>query len=91
MVKLWARTVSNQKTVKKYDYVRYDDMEWAKFFDYVRDICHAMDISTPVITKTHLFNFAKFHFVKFLKSDFIEDVNFDYLMIENVGHSAPRH
>lgn len=84
MVKLWARTVSNQKTLKKYDYVNDKNMEWADFFDYVRDICHAMDISTPAITKTHLFNFAKFNFVKFFKSDFIDDVNFDYLIIENV-------
>lgn len=85
MVKLWARAIKEHKTVKKYDFVKDEIMEWAAFYGYVAEICHAMDLSTPVITKTHLFNFAKFNFVRFLKSDFIEAVDFDYLMIENVN------
>lgn len=85
MVKLWARAIKEHKTVKKYDFVKDETMEWAAFYGYVVEICHAMDLSTPVITKTHLFNFAKFNFVRFLKSDFIEAVDFDYLMIENVN------
>lgn len=84
MVKLWARVVKEHKTIKKYDFCKDEILEWAAFYDYVREICHEMDLSTPVITKTHLFNFAKFNFVRFLKSDFIESVDFDYLMIENV-------
>ncbi len=85
MVKLWARVVKEHKTIKKYDFCKDEILEWAAFYDYVREICHEMDLSTPVITKTHLFNFAKFNFVRFLKSDFIESVDFDYLMIENVN------
>lgn len=85
MVKLWARVVKEHKTIKKYDFCKDEIMEWAAFYDYVREICHEMDLSTPVITKTHLFNFAKFNFVRFLKNDFIESVDFDYLMIENVN------
>ncbi len=85
MVKLWARTIKDHSAIKKYDFRKDETLEWAAFYDYVREICHAMDISTPVITKTHLFNFAKFNFVRFLKSDFIETVDFDYLIIENVN------
>lgn len=85
MVKLWTRTVKDNKTILKHDFVREKDMEWADFFDYVREICHEMDLPTPVILKTHLFNFAKFNYVRFLPSDFIEQVNFDYLIVENVN------
>ncbi|MBE5764912.1 MAG: hypothetical protein E7339_04870 [Clostridiales bacterium] len=85
MVKLWTRTVKDNKTILKHDFVREKDMEWADFFDYVREICHEMDLPTPVILKTHLFNFAKFNYVRFLPSDFIEQVDFDYLIVENVN------
>ena len=85
MVKLWTRTVKDNKTILKHDFVREKDMEWADFFDYVREICHEMDLPTPVILKTHLFNFAKFNYVRFLPSDFIEQVDFDFLIVENVN------
>ncbi len=85
MVKLWTRTVKDNKTILKHDFVREKDMEWADFFDYVREICHEMDLPTPAILKTHLFNFAKFNYVRFLPSDFIEQVDFDYLIVENVN------
>ena len=85
MVKLWARTVKDNKTVQKYDFIKDENMEWADFFDYVREICHEMDLPTPIILKTHLFNFAKFNYVRFLKSDFVEQVDFDFLLIENVN------
>ena len=85
MTKLWARTVKDNKTILKYDFVKEETMEWADFFEYVREICHEMDLPTPVILKTHLFNFAKFNYVRFLPSDFIEQVNFDYLIVENVN------
>ncbi|MBQ7408353.1 MAG: hypothetical protein IJW13_03680 [Clostridia bacterium] len=85
MVKLWARTIKDNATLLKYDFVRDEVMEWSDFFDYVRDICHEMDLPTPVILKTHLFNFAKFNYVRFLKSDFVEQVDFDFLLIENVN------
>lgn len=84
MTKLYAHTVKNHKTIQKYDFVKDEDMQWSDFFDYVRDICHGMDLPTPVILKAHLFNFAKFNYVRFLKSDFVEIVDFDFLMVERI-------
>lgn len=85
MVKLWARTIKNNKTTRSHDYQRDVKMEWADFFDHVAELCHEMDLPTPVIIKTHLFNYAKFNYVRFLKSDFVEHVDFDYLIIENTN------
>lgn len=84
MVKFWVKVVKSNQTIAKYDFSRDADMQWSDFFDYVRDICFAMDLPTPIILKTHLFNFAKFNYVRFLPSDFVESVDFDYLMIENM-------
>ena len=36
MVKLWARTVKDNKTLLKYDFIKDVNMEWADFFEYVR-------------------------------------------------------
>ena len=51
MVKLWARTVKDNKTIKSHDYVRDVNMEWADFFDHVRELCHEMDLPTPLSLK----------------------------------------
>ncbi len=85
MVKLWAKTVKDDKIILKYDFNKDESMEWAHFFDYVREICHELDLPTPVILKTHLFNFAKFNYVRFFANDFVEPVEFDFLVIENVN------
>lgn len=85
MVKLWARTFKEHKTTSKCDYSFDGNIQWSSFFDYVSNVCNQMDLPTPVVLKAHLFNFAKFNFVKFYKNDFLESVDFDYLLIENVA------
>ena len=47
-------------------------------------LCHELDIPTPVLTKTHIFNFAKFNHVKFPARDFVESLGYDHLYIENI-------
>jgi hypothetical protein len=58
-------------------------MDYSLFFDYIRDICETLDIPTPVIIKTHLFNYAKYNTLRFKKEDFVESVDFDKLVLEN--------
>lgn len=84
MVRLYAHTVKNHKTVLKHDFQKDTTIRWSDFYEYVREICHAMDLPTPVILKTHLFNFAKFNYVRFLPGDFMESVDFDFLMVERL-------
>ena len=39
----------------------------------------------PVLLKTHILNFAKFNHVRFYDPrDFMEEVDFDYLLLENI-------
>lgn len=83
MIRIWAKTIKNGKIVKQYVYERGGLTDYSLFFEYVKDICEALDIPTPVIIKTHLFNYAKYNNVKFRQDDFVEKINFDKLVLEN--------
>ena len=59
-------------------------LTYSRFFDYLTEICQALDIPTPVLMKTHIFNFAKFNHVNFLPRDFVESFDYDRLVLENI-------
>ncbi len=83
MIKIWAKTLKKDRIIQDCEYViDADKMVWSLLFNVLTEICTGMDIPTPVLLKTHTLNFAKYNFVKFDKSDFVESVNFDYLWLE---------
>lgn len=84
MIKIWAKVMNKHKIVKHTTmFDNAEKMDYSLFFEYISRICHELDIPTPIILKTHIFNYAKFNFVQFKKSDFVESVDFDMLWIEN--------
>ena len=83
MFRIWAKVIKDEKIIKQVVYEKTETLDYSLFFDYVRDICETLDIPTPVIIKTHLFNYAKYNTLKFTKADFVENVNFDKLVLEN--------
>ncbi|MBP5372708.1 MAG: hypothetical protein J6Y44_00795 [Clostridia bacterium] len=83
MIRLWGKLYKDHKIVKDVTLnTGASTMDYSLFFDYMSEISHALDAPSPVVIKTHIFNFAKFNFVKFLKDDFVESVNFDYMLVE---------
>ncbi len=84
MFKIWAKVISGEKIINQITYVRDDKFAYARFFEYLSDICGELDIATPVLMKTHIFNYAKFSMVHFLPRDFAEPVDFDRLVLENL-------
>ena len=56
MIRIWAKLLKNGKIIKQYVYERQGVTDYSVFFEYVRDICEALDCPTPVLIKTHLFN-----------------------------------
>ena len=84
MVRIWAKVMLKDKILKQFVYEREGAMDYSLFFDYLKDICETLDIPTPVLTKTHIFNFAKFNHVKFPARDFVESLGYDYLFLENI-------
>jgi hypothetical protein len=83
-MRIWAKLMTDGHIKKQYVYEKSDKLTYSEFFEYLTDICYQLDVPTPVLTKTHIFNFAKFNHVKFIKRDFVESLGYDYLMLENL-------
>ena len=83
-MRIWAKLMTDGKIKKDFVYELKEQLTYSHFLDYMIDICQALDIPTPVVMKTHIFNFAKFNHVKFLSRDFVESLGYDYLFIENL-------
>lgn len=81
--RIWAKTVKDGKITRNFMYTLDGPFEDDRLFDYVCDITHELDIPTPIILKSHLYNFVHFNIVKFLPSEFVDDVDFDYFTLEN--------
>lgn len=84
MFRIWAKIITDGKIEKQITYEREDKFVYAKFFEYLADICEGLDIATPVLLKTHIFNYAKFNTVRFIPRDFAEPVEFDRLVLDNI-------
>ena len=84
MFKIWAKIITDGKIEKQLTYEREDKFSYSDFFTYLADICEGLDIATPVLIKTHIFNYAKFNTVRFLPRGFAETVEFDKLVLENI-------
>ena len=83
-MRIWAKLMTDGHIKKDFVYEKEEKPTYSHFFEYLTDICARLDIPTPVLLKTHIFNFAKFNHVKFLKRDFVDTLEYDYLFIENI-------
>ena len=83
-MRIWAKLLTDGKIQKQFVYEKDENVTYSHFFEYVTDICQALDIPTPVLTKTHIFNFAKFNHVKFITRDFVESLGYEQLFLENL-------
>ena len=84
MFRIWAKILKEGKISRQYLYEGGEKLTYSHFLQYLFDICRELDCPTPVLLKTHIFNFAKFNHVRFAPRDFVESVDFDYLLLENV-------
>ncbi len=83
MIRIWAKVMKKDKILKQYMFEKFSEMDYSEFFSYLKEICENLDIATPVLIKTHLFNYAKYNVVRFTQSDFVEQISFDKLVLEN--------
>ena len=82
MVKIFAKTIINNKIKKTYKFEINEDFEIDHFYDYVRDICENFDSPTPIVMAKHIKDYILFNTTQFIPSDFIEKVFFDKLILE---------
>lgn len=83
-MRIWAKLMTDGRIKKEFVYENAEKLTYSHFFDYLTDICQTLDIPTPVLLKTHIFNFAKFNHVKFVTRDFVESLGYDCLFLENI-------
>lgn len=81
--RIWAKTFKGDKITRSYMLTLDDKFDEDRLFDYVCEITHALDIPTPLILSSHVYNFVHFNVARFLAREFVEEVDFDCLTIEN--------
>lgn len=84
MFRIWAKVMKEGKIVRQLTFEQEKKFSYGDFFGYLAEICDGLDVPTPVLLKTHLFQYAKFRHVVFRPADFLETVDFDRLVLENI-------
>ena len=84
MFRVWAKVLKEEHIEKQFVYEREERFSYSEFFTYLAEICTELDIPTPVLLKPHILNYAKFNHVIFRQTDFMEEVPFDKLVLENI-------
>lgn len=94
-MKIWAKVMRADRILRDVVYEGEQPPSKNGFRDAVREVCYLLDVSTPVLLPAHYELFAQFNRVKFLPSDFIEEVDFTSFVLERVAeekkktHGAP--
>ena len=84
MVQLWIKVIKDDKIVKDTVVEKFEKFDYSLFVDYLSEGFYSLDLSTPVVIKNHILNYAKYNVVRFVPSDFLESVDFDYVWVENL-------
>ena len=83
-MKVWIKVMDKDK-IRNDVLLEFPDTKYftlPEFKKLMQDVSYKLDISTPVILKTHYDHFMKFNRVKFLPRDFIEPVDFTHVVAE---------
>ena len=83
MTKIWAKTMINHKVKKSIIHDCGERINIVNFYENVRKICEKLKVSTPVVLNSYAENFIEFNILKFRPRDFLEEIPFDFLVLEN--------
>lgn len=84
MIKMWAKVIKNEKIVGQLTYTSIDNFTDDTFYLHIAEICHKLDVPSPVVLPMHIKHFVLYNSTKFIARDFVDDINFDKLVIENI-------
>ncbi len=83
-MKIWAMIMQKDKLVKDLIYNSDLSLNSKNYQKILQEISYNLDIATPVNLPTHFNHFIKFNRVKYIPRDFIEQIDFTALILENV-------
>ena len=82
-MKLWIKTYVGDKITNSIVLSR-KGVSRDVFDEMLKEAVDAFDLPTPVVLSQHFHHFINYNSVKFLPRDFVEPVDFDKLIVENV-------
>lgn len=82
-MKLWIKTYVGDKITNSI-VLSKKGVSRDVFDEMLKEAVDAFDLSTPVVLSQRFHHFANYNSVKFLPRDFVEPVDFDKLVVENV-------
>ncbi len=83
-MRIWAKIVDDTKIIKSCE-ITVINYDFHIFEEYVREIAEKLDIPTPVVLDKHIIDFTVYKNTRFFTDDFVESVNFEKLVLENIG------
>lgn len=89
-MKIWAKVMKGDKILRDVLYEGEHKSDFGGFREAVQSVAYKADVSTPVLLPAHFERFDRFNRVKFLPSDFIEDVDFTSFVLERVKEDKPK-
>lgn len=82
MFSIWAKAIKEDKLIKNSLISFEDKFKNEDFHEYVFYICNELDIPSPIILSKHIRHFVTFNNASFKPEDFVEEINFDKLVLE---------
>lgn len=86
MIKILGKLTIDNKLVKDYLYFNPDNFSIDDWESYIRDICYHLDIPVPISLVKHIKNYIMFNSTFYTADDFVDTINFDKFVIENVKY-----
>ena len=84
MMKLCAKIINKDKIETQLTYESIDNFTEDTFYLHIAEICHKLDIPSPIVLPMHIKQFTHYNNTTFKVSDFVESIYFDKLVIENI-------
>lgn len=85
MFSIWFKLLRGEKIIRNALYEFGEAYNKDNFFEYLSHICAEEDIPVPVILTKHIGHFTEYNNTRFDKSDFVDEVKFDTMVIEFWG------
>ncbi len=84
MIKMWAKIMNADKIKSQLTYQSIDTFSNETFYLHVAEICHKLDIPSPIVLPMHIKHFTLYGNTTFKPRDFVESIDFEKLVVENI-------
>ena len=84
-MKLWVKIIKDEKINAHIIETNDLPMNIDNYEETLTEVCHKLDLSTPVSLSMHFNSLVKFNITEYKARDFIEPIDFTKLVIENIS------